>query len=158
MHELAIVATQWTARLSAVLFLAGFAAAPLAALWPARVTRALERSQQRWWRAVAVSHTLHLAAIAWRQQLEGWPVYRGPQAAAVLIGGATVYVTIYALAFGAQWARQWGVYYVWFAFTAAYAGGGLRPGLAMAVALVVALGLRIAARPARKLSRAKAGS
>lgn len=114
-----------TARTSLVCFLLYFMAEPIAARWPGPFAGWLGRTRDRWWLALAASHTVHLgllltlhARLQWREVDAGsW------------LGGALAYAVIYLFAAGivfgwkplrSKFFRDFAPMYVWFVFLFAF--------------------------------------
>jgi len=89
-----------TARISAMLLAAAFAAPGLGRLWPASFTAGMAASRHRLILLFALSHTLHLGGIVTLAALA--PAHFLSKAALTgLIGGSLGYVLIYYLAWRA---------------------------------------------------------
>ncbi len=149
-------ALRTTARISAVLFLLAFVAAPLASIWPRAVT--LARREGSLLVALAVSHTLHLMAIAAAAAKVG-PARFVAEGGAGLILGALIYAAVYTAAFIPK-LRGPALYPIWIGFL-----GGFLPKASQSVihagfcaALMAAMVLRIVAVVKRRQTgpRAKA--
>jgi hypothetical protein len=83
-----------TARTTFVWFVCAFSGNALATLWPGSFSAWLARQRDWFLLAVAVSHTLHLAAIIAFFQVVGWSHLK----LVTVIGGGSVYLLIYGLA------------------------------------------------------------
>jgi methionine sulfoxide reductase heme-binding subunit len=95
MNEAAIhLLLRSTARTTFIFFFFAFSGGALRDLLPSRATAWLAQKRNWFLVAVAVSHTLHLAAIIMLLRVVGWS--RLPWTTAV--GGGIVYLLIYALA------------------------------------------------------------
>ena len=123
-----------TARTSFGLFLLAFSASSLCRLWPASSTRWMLRNRRYIGVSFAVSHFLHLGALASLALAFPQP-FLAEQSMAAVLGGALGYAFIAAMALtssdGAQaWlGRRWwrrlhlvGSYYVWGIFAQSYLG------------------------------------
>ena len=91
-----------TARTTFVLFFFAFTGNALRDLWPSSFSTWLARKRDWFLVAMAVSHSVHLAAIVALFQLIGWSRLR----LITLLGGGFVYVLIYLLAVNAL-GRMW---------------------------------------------------
>ncbi len=144
---------RWTARTTALLFFAAFAASSLRRVWPTPTSRWLLANRRYLGVSAGVSHTVHLGAVFALLSFPGQG--REP---ATLIPAALAYVFLYlmvATSFdrSAAWLgrRRWkqlhriGGYYVWGVLVFTFATAG-RPLSAMFALLGLAtLALRIAA-------------
>jgi hypothetical protein len=83
-----------TARTTFVFFVCAFAGNALRDLWPGAILAWISRQRDWYLLAVAVSHTLHLAAIIAFFQVVGWSHLK----LVTVIGGGSVYLLIYGLA------------------------------------------------------------
>jgi hypothetical protein len=131
-------------------------------LGAAMVAEAYRARPSPWLRALAVSHTLHLALVVMRGVAVGG-IWMPPAAVAVtvLLGG-TAYVFIYLLAWRGQMDSRllsFGAYYIWAIFFIAYAGNAARkPSRGpVAVALIAALITRAVARRKNAVAARSAG-
>jgi hypothetical protein len=98
MNEAAIhLLLRYTARTTFVFFALAFTGNALRELWPANFTVWLARKRDWFLIAVAISHTLHLAAIFALFQVIGWAKLR----LLTVMGGGFVYLLIYGLALNA---------------------------------------------------------
>jgi hypothetical protein len=88
---------RYTARTTFAFFTFAFTGNALRDLWPTGLTLWLARKRDWFLIAVAVSHTLHLAAIIALFQTIGWAKLQ----ATTLVGGGLVYLLIYMLALNA---------------------------------------------------------
>ena len=88
---------RYTARTTFVFFFFAFTGTALRDLWPTGLTLWLARKRDWFLIAVAISHTLHLAAIIALFQTMGWAKLQ----ITTLVGGGLVYLLIYLLALNA---------------------------------------------------------
>ena len=146
-----------SATSSLLLFALAWSASSINTLVPGR-WRSVMQARRRIGISFAISHTIHLAAIAWLVEL----AFGGDWSEVDPIGGAVIYTFIYLMAFtsndasvrllGARqwrWLHKFGGYLVWIAFTQSYiANTFMQDGLhypLFALLCVVLLCLRIAA-------------
>jgi DMSO/TMAO reductase YedYZ heme-binding membrane subunit len=163
-------AARYTARVGFPLLIVAYIARPLHQLAPSGFSKgALAR--RRWiGLGFAISHTIHLVALATALRLAG----QAPDPVTV-IGGGLAYVLLYAMAFtstdrarramGKWWKRlhRFGIHYLWFIFAQSYLGRVFDPGtrgigvMFGSIALAAA-GIRLAAwlkgRQARNMAAA----
>ncbi len=139
-----------TARISVALFLVGFAAPAWARLVP-NAAEPAARLARAGLVGLAISHTVHLAAIFTLWATRGYPP---PKLLALnLIFGGAAYAFIYLVAADAVWRRMpprlvsFGSYWIWAIFTLAIGShAAVSPLHAVTAAvLVLALVARIAA-------------
>jgi TRAP-type C4-dicarboxylate transport system permease small subunit len=144
---------RWTARTTAVLFFAAFAASSLRRLWPTPTSRWLLANRRYLGVSAGVSHTYHLGAVLVLLSLPGQG--RDP---ASLIPTALAYVFLYlmvATSFdrSAAWLgrRRWqllhrvGGYYIWGVLVFTFATAGRPLSAVFALLGLATLALRIAA-------------
>jgi hypothetical protein len=127
-----------TARMSGVLLAASFAASGLRQLWPSALNIYIGASRHRFMLLFALSHTLHLAAIAMLAALLPNQVFAKKNIPGLVLG-VMGYVLIYYLASMAFTARKkphlpdrkmqtFGLYLLWAVFTLAFTSGIWRDG------------------------------
>ncbi len=148
-----------TARISAMLLAAAFAAPGLGRLWPASFTAGMAASRHRLILLFALSHTLHLGGIVTLAALA--PAHFLSKAALTgLIGGGLGYVLIYYLAWRAfvqqrnigsrDSTLQTVIFYIlWAIFTLVFTAGIWRNALIyapLAAVMWLALVVRICAK------------
>jgi len=148
-----------TARISAMLLAAAFAAPGLGRLWPASFTAGMAASRHRLILLFALSHTLHLGGIVTLAALA--PAHFLSKAALTgLIGGGLGYVLIYYLAWRALVQQrnigsrdstlQTVIFYIlWAIFTLVFTAGIWRNALIyapLAAVMWLALVVRICAK------------
>src|ERR1041385_6704805 len=98
MSEAAIhLLLRYTARTTFAFFFFAFTGNAMRELWPTGFTLWLARKRDWFLIGVAVSHTLHLAAIIALLETIGWAKVR----ATTLVGGGLIYLLIYMLALNA---------------------------------------------------------
>jgi DMSO/TMAO reductase YedYZ heme-binding membrane subunit len=156
-----------SARISVVLFLLVFVAAPARRFWQNDATRWLLRNRRYLGVSFGIAHFIHLFDIALLALLLGDAFEID---AATLYGGGLAYVLLAAMMAtssdrSARWLgpRYWkwlhraGLYWLWFIFMQSYTGRAVQMPefVPLAAAVWGALGLRIAAWRAR---RARAGA
>ena len=147
-------------------FLVTYSASSLVRLWPNAVWKAVLRHRRQWGLGFALTHSVHLVALA------TFNVILGEMPKLVtLIGGGGAYVILYVMALtsntasmralGVWWKRlhTLGIHWLWFVFTFSYAGRLFDPermtqGLILLPVCVAALGLRIAAALSARRRRA----
>ena len=146
-----------SATSSLLLFALAWSASSINKLLPGR-WRVVMQARRRIGISFAISHSFHLAAIAWLVEL----AFNGDWSAVDPIGGAVIYAFIYLMAFTsndaavrALGARQWrwlhkiGGYLIWGAFTQSYIANAFQSdGFHYPVFAVLCIGLlalRIAA-------------
>ena len=153
-----------TARISAMLLAAAFAAPGLSQLWPASFTAGMAARRGRLILLFALSHTLHLGGIVTLAALAPGH-FLSKAALAGLIGGALGYVLIYYLAWRAFVQQRnaelrgselrppkletFTLYLVWAIFTLVFTAGILRNALIyapLAAEMWLALVVRICAK------------
>ncbi len=155
------LATRWTARLSAFIFLSAFLARPLVHLAPSPTTRAMLRERRGIGLGFAGAHTVHLAAIL------TYLANGGPTPAIIIpvMGGIAYFlIALMALtsndrsqrALGRNWKRihTVGIYYIWMFFTFIYLRHLSRDEAiyyVMTALFFVALAIRLAASRKLKL-------
>src|SRR4029077_7836222 len=93
---------RYTARTTFVFFFFAFTGSALRDLWPGVLSSWLARKRDWFLVAMAVSHSVHLAAIIALFQVVGWSRLQ----IVTLLGGGFVYVLIYLLAVNAL-GRMW---------------------------------------------------
>jgi methionine sulfoxide reductase heme-binding subunit len=160
------LATRWTARLSAFVFLTAFLARPLTRIVPSQATLTLLRERRGIGLGFAGAHTVHLAAILTYFAKGG---IRPPIFVPIL--GGIGYLLIWSMAatsndravhaLGRNWKRlhTFGIYYIWIVFLFTYLGrlkGPAHPALiyyAMSSLFVVALAVRKSVRLLSALTR-----
>jgi hypothetical protein len=157
-----------TARTSVLLFTAAFAASALRRLWPTPLTKWLLRRRRQIGLSFAVSHGLHLLAIASLARLHSESFWMD-RSVSTLLGGGTAYVFVLLMAItsndaSVRWlgGRRWsalhttGSYVIWTIFFVSYVPRALQSAAYAPVALLVvgALAVRLLARraPASVLS------
>jgi DMSO/TMAO reductase YedYZ heme-binding membrane subunit len=153
-----------SARISFLLFLPVYLAAPLRSFWSTPATRWLRVNRRYLGVGFAVAHFLHLMDIGLLALLLGDAFQR--EAVAILVGGAS-YVLLAAMLFTsfdrtARWLgpvwwnrlHRTGLHLLWFIFAQSYTFSALQDPYFVPFALAVwgALGLRIAAWRARRRS------
>ena len=156
-----------SARISVVLFLLVFVAAPARRFWPGPTTRWMLRNRRYLGVSFGIAHFIHLFDIVLLATLLGNGFEMN---AATLYGGGLAYVLLAAMMAtsfdgSARWLgpRYWkwlhraGLYWLWFIFMQSYTGRAVQMPeyIPLAAAVWGALGLRIAAWRA---SRARAGA
>lgn len=162
--------TRYTARFAFLIFMAVFASAALAQLFPSPLTRWLKRNRRYMGLSFALAHFLHLGAIvAYHRAIGEVP------GIVTIIGGGGAYLFIALLALTSNdWSvrtlgpKTWrrlhltGISYVWLIFMNSYVGRLMsetppepKPIFAVTAGLgFLALGLRIAAWPKRRKAAA----
>ena len=143
------LALRVTARTSFAFFLSAFAGAALAARWPGRFTEWLTLQRRTLLVALAVSHTVHLAAIGALGAVTNGKAWKDAGLSSALGGGAA-YLLIYAMALwpSRQQLNSIGMYWVWAIFFVTYAPRVVLESLyylPFAILLVAALALRVLA-------------
>lgn len=158
------LATRFTARVSAWIFLVVFLIGPLAARWPRPWLIALRQRRRQIGLGFALAHTIHLGALTMRAAVTG-----DMPSGVTLAAGGLAYLFIAAMAatsndaalrrLGGWWHRlhRTGLYYIWANFTLTYAGHLAAPetwavGAYGTSLFLAALALRLGLRwlPARK--------
>ena len=149
--------TRVTARTSLILFLLAFSASALRRLWQTAATAWLLRNRRYLGVSFAISHYIHLAAIA--TLVYEFPDGR-PMSLTLILGGGLAYAFILAMAVTsfdrtAKWLgpRKWrilhtaGSYWVWTIFAFSYLGRAVKSPsyIPAAIAVSLAMGLRIVA-------------
>lgn len=127
------MATRYTARVSALFFLAAFAANPLATLWRSATTDWLLRERRGLGLGFCAAHVVHLAAVIGRS------ITGEPPSIVAIAGGSIAYVWLAAMALTStdaavqrigvmRWRRLhgWGMHYLWAIFTISYLGRVMR--------------------------------
>jgi methionine sulfoxide reductase heme-binding subunit len=155
--EEAKLAARWTARIALPMFLVAYLASSLLRLWSGDLTKALVRRRRQWGLGFALTHTIHLAALAYNV------LNYDPRSLPSLFPGGLAYVMVYIMAMtsnntsmkalGKNWKRLhiFGIDYIWFIFTASYVTRIFKPemmatGLLFTPVMFAALGLRLYAR------------
>jgi methionine sulfoxide reductase heme-binding subunit len=155
--EEAKLAARWTARIALPMFLFAYLASSLLRLCPGDLTKALVRRRRQWGLGFALTHTIHLAALAYNV------LNYDPRSLPSLFPGGFAYVMVYIMAMtsnntsmkalGKNWKRLhiFGIHYIWFIFTASYVTRIFKPemmatGLLFTPVMFAALGLRLYAR------------
>jgi DMSO/TMAO reductase YedYZ heme-binding membrane subunit len=156
------LAARYTARVGLPLFLITYCASSLARLWPGDGTRAILRHRRQWGLSFALTHSVHLMALALYNAVAGTM-----PSATTLMGGGGAYALLYAMALtsndasvralGPWWKRlhTLGIHWLWFIFAFSYAGRIGDParraeGLLFFGLCIAALALRVAAQIKRK--------
>lgn len=150
-------AARYTARVGFPLLILAYVARPLHQVSPSGFSKAA-LARRRWiGLGFAISHTIHLAALATALGLAGQP----PEPVTV-IGGGFAYVLLYAMAFtsttaaqrrlGKGWKRlhRFGIHYLWLIFAQSYLGRVFEPetrliGVLFGSVALAAAGLRLGA-------------
>jgi methionine sulfoxide reductase heme-binding subunit len=155
--EEAKLAARWTARIALPMFLVAYLASSLLRLWPGDLTKALVRRRRQWGFGFALTHTIHLAALAYNV------LNYDPRSLPSLFPGGLAYAMVYIMAMtsnnasmkalGKNWKRLhlFGIHYIWFIFTASYVTRIFKPemmatGLLFTPVMFATLGLRLYAR------------
>lgn len=156
-----------SARISVVLFLLVFVAAPARRFWANETTRWMLRNRRYLGVSFGVAHFIHLFDIVLLATLLGNAFEMN---AATLYGGGLAYVLLAAMMATSfdrsahwlgprywKWLHRAGLYWLWFIFMQSYTGRAVQMPeyIPLAAAVWGALGLRIAAWRA---SRARAGA
>lgn len=163
-EDMAKLAARYTARASFTVFLIVYLASSLFRLWRDGTTIALVKRRRQWGLAFALSHTIHLAALAWYSI-----AFQHAPRLTTLLGGGLGYALLYAMvltsndasqrAMGIWWKRLHtvGTHWLWFIFTFSYFGRIFGPadlrvqGMILFPLCLAALAIRVlAARKRRK--------
>lgn len=162
-EEIAKLAARYTARASFAVFLIVYLASSLFRLWRDGTTIALVKRRRQWGLAFALSHTIHLAALAWYSI-----TFQHAPRVATLLGGGLGYALLYAMvltsndasqrAMGIWWKRLHtvGIHWLWFIFTFSYFGRIFSPidlrvqGMILFPVCIAALAIRVVAARRRR--------
>jgi methionine sulfoxide reductase heme-binding subunit len=151
--ELAIrTYTNWTARISFLVFIVAFTASTLAQLWPNAATLWCLNNRRYWGLNFALAHAVHLGALTLYVVISNTE----PSMVTLVFGGlAYVFVALMALTsnnlslrmLGRAWGRLHtiGSYYIWGIFAYTFAGGVAESTVSLVLLLVAfaALGLKV---------------
>ncbi|MEP6786523.1 MAG: hypothetical protein ABI898_12415 [Sphingomonadales bacterium] len=154
----AMLAARYTARVSFAVFLVVYLASSLWRLRRNELTRTILRRRRQWGLAFALSHTIHLAALAW------FTIgFQHAPRMTTLLGGGLGYALMFAMVLtsndasqrmmGIWWKRLHtaGIHWLWFIFAFSYLGRILGPpdmrlqGMILFPVALAAIGLRLVA-------------
>ncbi|MES2289357.1 MAG: hypothetical protein V4530_06435 [Pseudomonadota bacterium] len=157
-EEQAKLAARYTARASFAIFLIVYLASSLFRLWRDGGSIALVKRRRQWGLAFALSHTIHLAALAWYSI-----TFQHAPRPTTLLGGGLGYALLYAMVLTSndasqramgiwwKWLHTVGIHWLWFIFTFSYFGRIFGPpdmrvqGMILFPVCLAALALRIVA-------------